>query len=523
MQQLTIREADTVYGRARRCEIDRHRVKHTTFGQFCIDVGELRKQVGALDSPDFWLPALRLLRRVRFEINAFPIPIAQVFASHSGALARTRQKLSRCHLTHPDLVTVADTLLAQLDSLVETADNPLLECIAELLGENPPPDTALLLKESRGVIATCKSLEDAGYGSSIDVIVSNQLRQTARYGTLIVVGPTKWYPDYVFTAPRASSISLVHFTGIRDRWKSRPVFLGSEVRRTSSDSKRRGRVPTEREQDSGTEDIDAVLDPISDVLPDIDFANAARRITQRSAGSSGEMVKAKLFLLDGGYAVLLDADDGAFATVVDLDQEPDDRVHMVKVRKIEHGMFIVLRQGGGGDYVVDVADQLLGGNAAEARRAQQRWKQLLSDTVRKNGLVAVCRDLIEKGAVRANSQNVRNWMSQRNIKTQEFEDFLGIMRVIGLEEEAQAVWETMMQVDRAHKTAGQRIRKMLISKIRQSDEWELQRLGRMDFSIRGVSCGGISVFRVIGMHDELIDVPETEVGQLLKDEGDEWR
>jgi hypothetical protein len=65
-------------------------------------------------------------------------------------------------------------------------------------------------------------------------------------------------------------------------------------------------------------------------------------------------------LLNGGLAVYLDADEQATVTVIDADQDGGAAVKRVRVRQLESDTFVLLRIEGGGDYIVPVADRIMG-------------------------------------------------------------------------------------------------------------------------------------------------------------------
>ena len=519
MQVLSIADADAVYACGNRCDIERHRVSHSLFQEYCISVGKLQKLAAELDTEGFWTPVNRILRRIRFEMNAFPAPFPRIVDQNSATLERTKKRLLRAPMLYPDTALVASDILRQLNELALSNDCPLLDAVVDLAAELDQP--ALLIKEARAVPIVQDAIVASTGGRPIEVVVPQQLRASARFETLIVAGPTKWYPEFIFTAPRANRLHVVHYAGIRDRWSSAPVFMGSrvDVNRGSGNGKHRGRIPTETKT-HGSEDA-SLFDP-EDVLPEIDWQGIAQRFSATSTPMAEETVIANLFLLDHGNAVLLDADDNARTSVVDLDEMEDGQVNRLPVSSIEPGMFVVLRVGRGGDYVVDVANRLMGTKATKARDAQRRWKNLLRDWANADGIPEIVRQLRLHGATHAGEQNIRNWMSHRKIKPKDFADFLAIARSIGLQNEADELWKLMLGIDQAHKAAGQQIRRMLLKRIQQCDVWELQRLGRMDFSLPEVD-GGICAIRVTDVYPDMIEVPATQIGQLLEEEDAAWQ
>ena len=172
------------------------------------------------------------------------------------------------------------------------------------------------------------------------------------------------------------------------------------------------------------------LDP-QDFLPSIDWDGVLRMVSARSVrdsddtGEDEEYVSARLFQLEGEIVVALDASEGARATVLTSTQEEADPVKRMSVTDIEPGMFLLVRNEGGGEYIVLVADRFLREHAARAREVQRYWKDQLRRKVRVDGLRQVVNDLKNYGSRRANYVNLRNWMSHRTIKTGRLEGFPG--------------------------------------------------------------------------------------------------
>ncbi len=179
-----------------------------------------------------------------------------------------------------------------------------------------------------------------------------------------------------------------------------------------------------------------------------------------------------------------------------MNLDDQDRIDQVRVRDIGIGSAIVLRrEGGGKDFIADVADALMGETAVELRTAQKRWKTVLRETVRKLGGVPNVEDTLRRRGIRA--KNVRYWMSPENIRTQSRDDFRILMNLIGIEE-PDILWQQMGRIDRAHRKAGARIRDMLLEEVRNADLSTLEGDGFMDFELPTEGAGTLTAFRVEG-------------------------
>ena len=185
----------------------------------------------------------------------------------------------------------------------------------------------------------------------------------------------------------------------------------------------------------------------------------------------------------------------------------------VPLNDLRAGTYVILRTGGGGDYIVAEADlHFLGERASEVRAAQQRWKSLLREKVTKTSLIEVSLQLIEMGSSTADEMNVRNYMSPRSIRTRSPEDFRAIMRVVGLGDDWERYWDMMGEIDNAHRHAGHRIRKQLLKRLVELDLNELERIGYMEMTLPGVDAGSLSVFRVVDVSPDTELVPIHRLG-----------
>ena len=180
--------------------------------------------------------------------------------------------------------------------------------------------------------------------------------------------------------------------------------------------------------------------------------------------------------------------------------EKQERVVRLPPSVLKPEMFIILRSTGGSDYIVTMADKLLGSAAAACRGQQQDWKDRLRTLVLDSSLLEVSRKLLEAGSTsRAYETNVRNWISSRNIRPHSYEDFNAIMRIIGIPDKAEEYWRSMEHIARHHQRAGQQIRRLLLRKLRSMDLTNLRRLGRLDIALPDADAGTLTAFRVMAI------------------------
>lgn len=520
--------ATKVYHYSSHCKIDQHRISCPEFGSFCIELRRFKNALGEICQEEYWRKLLSFLNRFQFEMSAAPVSFNHADIYSRGLVESLKGHLARCDVIYPSFAAQAQELLARVEQLAKSKASPLLDYLIKFptaIGKN----SALVLKESR-LIRTVES-EFALRRDEItknqpdllraELIVAPQLRGSTCYRKLFVIGPSFWFPEYVFNAPRALEVHILQYSWIKGSWSKNPVFVRSfdgkleeaETRETPSSAK------ASIEIGSSTENaLDA-----NELLPTLDWNEILNRFTPRGrVESTLEQVDARLLLLEDDFAVFIEASEGSKALIIDLEENlgestlevsrANNVLKRISVSDVEPEMFILLRTGGGGDYIAPLADKILGEQASYAREVQSRWKSLLRDTVRRKSLLETSILLLDLGSTRANEVNVRNWLSSRNIKPQEFDDFNAVMRLVGLEDEVEEYWKVACAIDRAHRRAGHHIRKLLLRQVLKADLKELERMGRMDFELSEADGGSLTAFRITDVSPEQYLVSVSRIG-----------
>jgi hypothetical protein len=488
---------ERVYDCATSCELQRHRIKHDRFTAFCLGLQQLQNALGDLTEDGYWRPILRYLCRFRYLASATPAAFSdpEMFSPHTSNSIEEFLS-SRGRYLYPNLAAQALALLNLHREIAATATtNPLLDAITERLTEA----SALLVRETGLLARTQRVL--LGFSSSVRVLAPLHLNGLACVDHLIIVGPARWYPEYVFTAPRAQRIELLQYTWMRDRRIEPTSFIDMPAT-----IKRRSFLMY---QDDGEEMIDSDA-----ILPAVNWQQIVQ--TARTAvDPNQDEVDARIFVLDGGRAVFLEADEQATARIIDVNDE-DQPVRRIGVTELTTGMFVLLRTSGGGDYIVPIADRILGANAETVRAQQRRWKQQLRELVRIEGVPVVARMLRDRGSRIASETNVRNWMAERSIKTAAYEDFVAIMEVIGEAARAKEYWNTMCVIDRAHRRAGFYISKLLLKQVKTGNLNELVQRGMLEFTLPDEEAGSIAAFRIEQVSPDIYRVPVTRIGHVFR-------
>ena len=194
---------------------------------------------------------------------------------------------------------------------------------------------------------------------------------------------------------------------------------------------------------------------------------------------------------------MVEDDDSSRMLIIDFSRDKARRVVRLSVADIEPGMFVLRRSSGGGDFIVDLANRILGVRKNYLRSRQREWKDKLRWHVLEHGYDETVRHLLSLGSLIASYQNVRNWISPRHIKTNSMVDFKAIASLTGLSSECEQLWDEMTEIRRAHQAAGAQVSKMLLRRVSRADGAELQRLGYVDFDLGAEDGGTLTAQRVL--------------------------
>lgn len=473
---------------------------------FTHSLQKLIVAVGELDEDDYWFRFISKLRRFRFSIVAAPMTDTVLHAQMQSIYSDLASNIQQFQISFPGAVEQYKRLLTSSERLTNINLAQLLSSLtAEINQTKNYKQTVVLVSETRFVTECEKGLLELGI-QGVEVTSPSFLREDISFRNMIVIGPTRWYPDFVFTAPRSENILILKYSWIRDHWKHQNSFVAP--------LKTRANKLMQTTLDESFEDTELDADAL--LPPSFDFQNIKRQVAAENKGHNDvDYVQARPFLLEEDWVVLLESEDTSSSLVIDL-SDMESPVKKIKVNEIEPGVYVLLRTTGGGDFIVPIADQIMGKDGIRAREYQRYWKKMLRQYVIEFGYKDTVEWLQKFGATRASIINVRNWMSERSIKTEFRNDFDGIMQLLKLESESDLYWNLMEQIDHAHRKAGHKIRQMLLDKVKNSDLRALKRTGKMDFELESEANISITAFQVRHISPDTIKVLPWQLGLPLK-------
>jgi hypothetical protein len=497
--------------------VEYHPIKCSLFRTFWEASRRLERAAGEASGEDIVLPLIRATQ-ARFAIAVTPLPFSG-FAYFRGP-TDSGSLVDRLCLVYPAMAPEIRDFAIAMRALAASAENPLLDQITHVCTEfGAESDGGAVVVRSQSVADRCRPYFDSQADfTNWEVVDPHELRGPRTYLRLVLAGPTTWFPDHVFGSPRAPELHVVSYAWLLRSWRPQSLFVGGSW----------VQVPRGRSEPPEWEPAEPV-----ESWPELDWGEI-ERLAIESSGDGLEhphdAVEARLFLLGEGNAVFLDVSQGSTSLVIDPDAEDDDRVKRVLTDEIAPGTFLLRRTEGGGEYIIPLADKILGKRAGSHRAMQADWKHRLREQVANSPqsdsnsrLLDVCMRLLDLGAHLADETNLRYWMSPRSICTRDPRDFRAIMELVGLSADAEKRWGVMRQILAAHLQAGRRIRRRLIERVRELDPSELAGRRRLDFALSEEEGGRLTALLVERRSPGRFMVPVAREGRILSSEELQWR
>jgi hypothetical protein len=471
----------------------------------------LKSALGDGVDDDYWAMFNWRVRRFQFLLSCVPLaPNHPAFDGLRTQIALVN-RLSGCNESYPAHTERVKELVKAFEAVLRTEQNHLLRAVIDHEVANSS-ETVLVVREGQFIDLVQQELLLNAATNKMQVMSPKQISKAACCSTIVTFGPRRWYPEYLFMAPKGEHVYLTCYSWISDQWRSRHQFLQSQ--RTYAYR------PTAAEKNDFVKESTAhnEVDEDNEIVTEIDVSHIIGRFGNlREESTDGEQVDATLLLLEDDKGVFIDASEDSKTMTINLDLPQTgvrDRTRFRRIRNadIQAGDYVILRTKGGGDYLRPVADRFLGQHAERARTLQQQWKDRLSALVQAEGALPTSIALLDVGSMKADENNLRTWMSQKNIGPQDFCDFEAIMKLIGMEGCALEYWSNAELIRSAHMKAGMYIRRLLLKVVAAADLSTLESTGRMEFELNTTEAS-LTAFRVRCVSTERFKVASSKIAE----------
>lgn len=371
-----------------------------------------------------------------------------------------------------------------------------LESAVQGITSSDPPAGAVLLdtltrsaEESETVVvainaSAAKSIEAWLRHRPVSVRVAGDLSHELQiWRKEIVVGPPRFFPSGLLTAPSAPSVIFVLPDWFRDQslphsriaeYADGPIVIWAKESST----------PTRVEEPETTapQESDLLPQPIWDV-------GASHR---KEPGD--DELEVRLVLLSGELAIFLD--DGERIRCLDPTQPKGERVNFTDVRAVGVGTYLLLREGQTErGFLYEEALRLMGRHRRDAEASQLRWKLQLQERLFRHGLTHVEEELQRLGV--RTIDRIRAWTDNTLVRPQRVQDFEILLEWLGVPVESTLALANELRRTRSKASAD--IRDRLEGAVDESDLTKLEVTGylKIDLGIEGVR--GIIATRVLAI------------------------
>lgn len=539
MNNVGIHSANLIYGYAAAPRIQRHVVSHDLFMRFSRSLRLLEHQLGEGINEEYWDRILSWLKRYRFNMTASPLPFNWRDPGTRLTATQIEESVTRCRYLHPEIAGHLEHVFALWKQLNSCTDKPYFKVMEQLWPNTGFGDVLFLVRDSRLVMPVAELISKrwGNPAANSNVLSVSQLDRSRIADSVVLFGPMRWFPEHLFTAPRAYRTHLINYRWVVDQIDFEPAFVSNtSVSYQVIYEESKALSALDPEADHRPTPLEVVSLTPDELVPSINWQLIAQRLPADDSDEETyrEYVEAYLLILAGEGAVFVDASDSATTLIIDLEDEyeeyeddassDDGHLGRLKSSQLVPGQFMLLRTEGSGDFIIPIANRLLGSDlAAKARASQIRWKTELRKRVYRKGLFESSIELLDLGSIKANETNLRNWMSAKSIRPHDVADFKAIMRFVGLENEFSEVDALSKQILSAHRRAGQSIRRQLLAQVQKSDLGKLRTDGQMEFVLPDADGGSLTALRIEGISPRKFEVPTSRLDTLMDVEDILWQ
>jgi len=213
---LSIEDANNIY-RASSAKIKIHSVDNLGFYNFCNSIKILERNLGPLVSDEIWQKAIKILKYFRYEYCSLPLPYNCSELECSSRYSDLTAIIKVCKYTYSQIYPSLLDSYNLLNIVKGHEDNPIFVNFLNLHKINGQKHSAILLKDSTYVPILENYINSLTDLNNVEVVSVHNLKSAFIYNTIYVIGPSYWYPDYVFTSPRAQTINIIKYKWIFDR------------------------------------------------------------------------------------------------------------------------------------------------------------------------------------------------------------------------------------------------------------------------------------------------------------------
>lgn len=191
------------------------------------------------------------------------------------------------------------------------------------------------------------------------------------------------------------------------------------------------------------------------------------------------------------------------------------RVFQKEVEDVVIEDLLIFREQNASNLVREEADNIMGANANEYRESLEKWKKRLRYHVRKKGIKAVSKILIDRYKLSvAKENNIKNWMSNQSIKPSCLSELLKALRFDP--QEIKEILNAATEIRSAHISAGHHISRTLMNELDKDLENIINENGFYRFESKKFEESFFNIAEIEKISDETYFIPENETLKIIK-------
>ncbi len=413
------------------------------------------------------------------------------------------------------------TLSEAVKFLAQNSENPKRQQLLKHLNSHPPDRAVgIIVKSSHRELPGCEANvweEVFGIYPNLRFLDSTSQLGKSHFDEIVIPFNGRFCPliHESYTAYRSKSLCHLHY---QTEGARKPTFS----RRPNVKSLSHSKKVAERV-------IGEVHDETMNHWADRDFwstikTNFSNHIATHETSSSAK-VPARLCIFQSGKAAFF-GEQKKYIEISEVLERSFDKLLRLPRKfpcELKRNDMVLLRTEGSGDYLIDVADDLLRRDKKTTLRDSSIiWKKALLECLQIKGPEWIAHELEQRGEHIRDHNYIRFWSTNyvmRPHKKELFDKLIGSIRnflgdkKLDLEGFTQLKWNEMNEVLRYHHSAGRLIRRELLGCLREliaesglSDDETIITIGS--------SSGSLTVFTVISIEENVELVPYTIIGEV---------
>jgi hypothetical protein len=495
METATIKSLNKYY--AINAEINLINFENPNLKILIHEISSFIKKLGDQVELSIWNNYCLTLKRLMFDLATFPIEPEHLITE--DFLQETFRIIKLCEVSFPEFKSPLTRIVGKLE-FYRTENNQFLDWIIEKCNEINNKQICICVLYLKHIELIKKLFNKRGLtpNNNLCIVKPTELRKLRYFDYIICCGAIKLFSEnafrnyeYIWRSAKAENLYFLSYDWIKCEFNPTSVFDSSyslphlNINKSTIKSNDPLRYqPDELSRIPKVEVDDVDFSPIEIIRS---TAHSDREVTYEA------ICECRAVLLEDNAFIYKEIDRSS--RIVEF--APEANVKTVANKDLQGGMFLVVRTEGSGDSIAAVADMLFGETASEIRLKQSLWKSAFRENLCKYSTAYEASKALESlGAPTSNEVNVRNWQRSDTIKPLRIEDFAAILQFSGISNNLlDDYWENARRIDLMHKRAGKEISKLLLKMINASNRDDLEKNGRIDVNLTGVT-GQLSVIGI---------------------------